>query len=92
MMNDKIPAMEAKIAELKNLKAERDTLDALIETLEDEIKEAMGNDELLIAGPFKVTWKTVTSNRFDSKAFRADYPEAYARYSKPSVTRPFKVA
>lgn len=92
MMNSMIPAMEAKIKDLKALKNERDELDALIESLEDEIKTAMGNDETLVAGPFKVTYKFGSQNRFDSKAFKADYPEAYAKYTRNIPTRTFKVA
>ena len=92
MMNYEIPAIEAKIADLKKLKAEKEELEALIASLEDEIKSSMGNDEELIAGPFKVTYKFGSQTRFDSKAFKADYPEAYTRYSKTIATRTFRVA
>lgn len=92
MMNSMIPEMEKKISELKTLEAEKAELESLIEVLKDEIKNAMGSDELLVAGPFKVTYAEVKSNRFDSKAFKGDHPDLYKQYSKPSVTRPFKVA
>lgn len=92
MMNSLIPEMEKKISELKTLEAEKAELESLIEVLKDEIKNAMGSDELLIAGPFKVTYGEVVSNRFDSKTFKADYPDLYKQYTKPSKTRPFKVA
>lgn len=92
MLNTMIPAMEQKIKELKELKAERDELDSLIGVLEDEIKEAMGEDTELRAGAFKVTYKEVNSTRFDSKTFKADYPDLYGQYTKTYTTRPFKVA
>ena len=92
MSNEMLASMEAKIKEMKELQNEIDTLTALVESLKDEIKEAMGDDTTLVAGPFKVSYKTVVSNRFDSKAFKADYPTIYEAYTKPSVTRPFKVS
>lgn len=92
MMNTEIAAIEAKIKELKELKAEVAELEDLIDVLEGEIKTAMGEDTLLVAGPFKVTYKEVITNRFDSKAFKADHPDMYTAYTKPSKTRPFKVA
>ena len=92
MMNYELPVLEAKIADLKKLKAERETLETLIESLEDEIKAAMGDDEVLVAGAFKVTYKNGSQNRFDSKAFKADYPEVYTRYTKTIPTRTFRVA
>lgn len=92
MMNYELPALQAKIKDLKALKAERDEIDTLITTLEDEIKAAMGDDQELVAGPFKVTYKVGTQTRFDSKSFKADYPEAYAKYSKTIATRTFRVA
>lgn len=92
MSNEMLASMEAKIKEMKELQNEIDTLTALVESLKDEIKDAMGDDTTLVAGPFKVTYKAVVSNRFDSKAFKADYPTIYEAYTKPSVTRPFKVS
>lgn len=92
MMSSRIPAIEAKLIELKKLEAERETYDALIETLKDEIKAEMGDEEVLDTGIFKVTYKPVTTNRFDSKSFKGDHPDLYAAYTKPSVSRPFKVA
>ena len=92
MMNNMIPAMEKKIADLKALKNERETLDALISSLEDEIKAAMGEEDTLVAGAFRVTYKYGSQTRFDSKAFKADYPEAYTKYSKTITTRTFRIA
>ena len=39
---------------------------------------------------WKASWKPVTSNRFDSKAFQAaGYADLYKQYSKTSTTRRF---
>ena len=45
MLNYELPVVQAKIADLKSLKNERDELDTLISALEDEIKTAMGEDQ-----------------------------------------------
>lgn len=92
MMNYELPVLQAKIADLKSLKHERDELDELITALEDEIKAVMGEDQELLVGPFKVSYKYGSQTRFDSKTFKVDYPEAYAKYSKVIPTRTFRVA
>ena len=58
-------AMESKVRELVELKKMADELNDEITALEDEIKQVMGEEEELLAGPFKVLWSKVTSQRFD---------------------------
>ena len=86
------PNLTPKITELMELKRMRDELDAEIQAAEDEIKQAMGDDDTLLAGPFKVTWKTVTSSRLDSAALKKALPEIAARFTKTTTTRRFTVA
>jgi len=84
----------SKAAELKELKAMQDDLDAEITTLEDEIKAeltARGADELQ-AGAFKISWKNVTSSRLDQTAIKNELPDIFARYSKTNITKRFCVA
>lgn len=76
-------------AELMELKRMREELDAEITTLEDAIKKEMGDREQLIAGAFKVTWKPVTSSRFDSARFKKDHAELAAAYTKTTTARRF---
>lgn len=64
---------------------------AAAEALRDKVKAHMGADELLIAGPYKVTWSTVTTNRIDSKALTKDHPDLAAQYTKTSTARRFTV-
>ena len=87
-----INAIKAKAAELKELKAMQEELAAEISTIEDEIKAAMGDQEQIIAGGYKITWKAVTSSRFDSSAFKKAMPELAAHYTKTTTTRRFTVA
>lgn len=76
-------------AELMELRRMREELDAEIATLEDAIKKEMGDREQLIAGAFKVTWKPVTSSRFDSARFKKDRAELAAAYTKVTTARRF---
>ena len=76
-------------AELMELRRMREELDTEIATLEDAIKKEMGDREQLIAGAFKVTWKPVTSSRFDSARFKKDHAELAAAYTKTTMTRRF---
>lgn len=87
-----INEIKAKAAELKELKAMQEELTAEISAIEDEIKAAMGEQEQIIAGGYKITWKAVTSSRFDSSAFKKVMPELAAQYTKTTTTRRFTVA
>ena len=87
-----INELKAKAAELKELKALQEELAAEITAIEDEIKAAMGEQEQITAGAFKITWKAVTSSRFDSSAFKKANPELAAQYTKTTTIRRFTVA
>ena len=63
-------------------------LEAEAEALTDQIKSVMvdSGEEVLTGDGWTASWKNVTSSRFDSKSFKADNPEVYAAYSKPTTT------
>lgn len=84
-----INEIRSKAEELKELKAMREELDAEIAAIEEEIKQEMGDKETLIAGAFKITWKAITTSRFDSTAFKKANPELAAQYTKTTTTRRF---
>lgn len=85
------PNLEPKIKELMELKRMREELDAEISVIEDDIKQAMGNEETLIAGAFKVDWKTVITSRIDTTALKKALPEIAERFMKQTTTRRFCV-
>ena len=85
------PNLESTIHELLELKRMREELEAEITTLEDSIKAAMGAEELLTAGAYKVTWTTFTSNRLDTTALKKALPEVAARFMKTTTSRRFSV-
>jgi predicted phage-related endonuclease len=84
--------LQAKARELKELKRMAEELDAEITAAEDAIKAAMGDQEQVIAGEYKISWKPVTSARFDSTAFKKDFPDVAAEYTKQTTIRRFCVA
>ena len=86
-----IKELEIKAQELQELKRLREELDAEIEAAQDAIKAAMGDQEAVTAGAFRISWKAVTSSRIDSKALKAALPEIAARFTVTSMTRRFCV-
>ena len=85
------PNMETKVKELLELKRMKEELEAEITSMEDEIKQVMGDEETLLAGAFKVTWTPYTSTRFDSARFKKEHAELAAAYTKTTTTRRFSV-
>ena len=84
-------SMETKVKELMELKRMKEELEAEITAAEDEIKARMGDEETLLAGAFKVSWKTFTSSRFDSVRFKKDHAELAAAYTKTTTARRFSI-
>lgn len=83
-----------RVQELKELKMMAKELEEEISTIEDEIKAEMtarDTSEIML-DMFKISWKEVVSNRFDSKAFKATHAELYSQYTKPVTTKRFSVA
>ena len=82
----------AKVTELKELERMAEELAAEIEAAKDAIKAEMGDDELMVVGPYKVTWKTVSSSRLDTAALKKAFPEStLAPFMRTSSSRRFCV-
>lgn len=84
----------AKVTELKELKVLAEEIADQIAALEEAVKAEMTAQETdrLLIGTFKVTWTKYTSNRFDSKTFKADQPDLYAQYLREVPAQRFAVA
>ena len=67
----------------------KEELEAEIEAAQDEIKAAMGDQEAITAGAYKITWKAVTASRLDTKALKAALPDVVARFTITSTARRF---
>lgn len=84
----------AKVRRMKRLQAKAEQLQAEITTIQDEIKAVMLEQDIeeLRAGEYKVRYALITSNRFDSKSFKASYAALYDQFVKPITSRRFSVA
>ena len=83
--------IQTKARELKELKLMQEELAAEISAIEDVLKAAMGEQEELVCGEYKLTYQTVTSSRFDSTRFKKDHAELAAAYTKATSYRRFSV-
>ena len=86
--------MESKVKELRELRRMAEELDAEIEALQDSIKAEMttrGTEELT-GSDWRITWKSVTSTRLDTTAFKKELPEIAARFLKQTTARRFVLA
>ena len=86
-----ITEITAKVTEYQEPKRMLEEIEAEMSALQDEIKAHMGDSELLNAGPYKVSWKPVTTSRIDTAAIKKDHPELAAEYTKTSTCRRFTV-
>lgn len=84
----------AKVKKIKALQLKADELSSEIESLKDEIKAEMtvqGVEELT-AGVFKVSYKDVTSNRFDTNAFKKLHEDIYKLFIKATTSKRFTIS
>ena len=51
----------------------------------------LGDNEVGIIGDRVITWKTISQERLDGKALKADQPSLYSKYANPSSYRRFSV-
>ena len=86
--------LNRKLRELKELKIMQDELQSEIDSLQDEIKGYMTAAQIdtLNIDVFKVTYKEVTSSRFDSTAFKKQHSELYKSFTKQVASKRFSVA
>lgn len=84
----------SKIRELKNLEALIDQAQKEADLIKEEIKKEMELNEVeeMDVDVFKIRYKTVTTNRFDTSAFKAKYQELYTQYTKPTTSKRFTIA
>ena len=83
-----INELEATARELRQLQALIDEAQAEAEAL----KDAIGDQDSIQAGEYRITWKAVTSSRIDTNALRKALPDVAERFTKETTTRRFCVA
>ena len=86
--------LEKKIAELQELEAIAEEAKAEAESIKDEIKALMLEEqtEELTAGKRIIRWTSVLSNRFDSTTFKKEHAEMYKQYTKQTASKRFSIS
>ena len=80
-----------KVTDLMELRRMIEELQTEAEAITDEIKAYMGDEETMMAGSWKVTYKETVSRRMDTTALKKLLGDALEGYYKTVVTRPFKI-
>ena len=81
-----------KVQELMELRKMAEDLQAEMDAITDEIKAYMGEEETMMAGSWKVTYRQTVSKRIDSAALKKVLGDALDDYYKVVTTRPFKIS
>lgn len=86
--------LQKKVQEIRELQRMAEELSAEIETIRDEIKAEMleRNVDEVITGEYKITWKSVVSNRLDTAALKKALPDVVERFTKQSEAKRFCIA
>ena len=87
-----INELESKARELRQLLALIEEAQQEAEAIKDAIKAAMGDSEAVVAGEYKITWKSVTTARIDTSALKKALPEVAAAFTRDTTVRRFCVA
>jgi putative phage-type endonuclease len=80
-----------KISRYLDLKSSIKSLEEQMKEIENQIKYEMKDAEVAFVQNFQAEWKTVNSNRVDSKKLKEQFPDIYKQVVKPSVSRRFGI-
>lgn len=86
--------LDAKVRELRELRNFESEIKSAISVIEDSIKTEMlsRNTDILTGQECVVTWKTVTTRRFDSASFKLTHAELFNQYTKATTNRRLVIA
>lgn len=86
--------LTSKIEALREWDAVIEEAQAEAEAIRDSIKQELlkRDTEELEAGQYIVRWTSITSNRFDSTAFKKQYNDLYKAFTKQVSSRRFSIA
>lgn len=86
--------LESRIAKMQEWEAiaeeAKQEADAIRNTIKEELQKRNATE--LVAGKFIVRWTSVTSNRFDSSAFKKVHGDLYKAFCKAVESRRFSVS
>lgn len=82
---------ETMINNYMDLKERHKELGEEVKAIENNIKLALKDAEIGHVKGYEVSWRTVASNRADTKVLKAKYPEIYQEVCKTSYSRRFGI-
>ena len=71
--------------------AEAETAKEKIQLATNNLKQYLKDNEVAVLNDHKVTWKSISSERLDSKRLKEELPDIYEQYTKKSESRRFTV-
>lgn len=80
-----------KIKDYFELKNAIKDLEGQAKEIENNIKLELGEAEIGYAPNYEIDWKSITSNKFNSKNFKKDHPELFNQYLNTSSYRKFSI-
>lgn len=81
--------LNMKIKQLEALEAQKKDIDAAISQIKDSIQKSMGDAEELTTNHYIIRWTKIISNKLDTKAFKAEMPGLFQKFSKETESRRF---
>jgi predicted phage-related endonuclease len=82
---------EILLLQRENLKDDIKGLETELDAVENKIKAMLGDNESGSVGNKLVTWKSISSNRVDTKKLKVEQPAIYNQYVKETSYRKFDV-
>jgi putative phage-type endonuclease len=80
-----------RILKYLRLKENIKTMEEEAKALENNIKQELGEAERGVVSNFIISWKSVLSNRIDSKALKDKHPEVYREVCREATSRRFEI-
>jgi putative phage-type endonuclease len=75
----------------EDIKEQISQLEEQKQEIENKLKNRLGEYEEGQFGDTLITWKPIVSKRFNSKAFKSEYPDLYEQFRKESSYRRFMI-
>lgn len=86
-----LTGFDEKLRRRQELLAVMERMDTEKKQIEQELKLYLGEAELAENEHYRVSWKSVCSNRLDEKRLKEEQPEIYEKYRKETVSRRFTI-
>ena len=86
-----LTGFDEKLQRRQELLAVIERMDTEKKQIEQELKLYLGEAELAENEHYRVSWKTVSSNRLDEKRLKEEQPEIYEKYRKETMSRRFLI-